>query len=156
MDCGLGVNLGVAHDTFYNAQVFGYEKELNVANIAKTYFPTIAQGDINTLLESKERYDYILLNNTLSKCFDPYQTIHELRNALTENGAIVILMENITHHSRLIDLLNGTMDYRDMNGLSKDVVRYFTYKQLSQYLQENGYVVELSMGYTWSDEKKNC
>ncbi len=153
VDCGIGVNLGIVKNRYYNASVYGLESDENVAKIGNSYLDTIRHGDEYTFLKEDQKYDYIVLNDVLTRLEDPYAYLEEVKRHLNPGGCVMVKVLNALHHSVLLGMFKGEFDYKKMGRRNGKTARLFTVGQIYELFGASGYNIEHVMGYYARDEQ---
>lgn len=105
-------------------------------------------SDINTIVGNietmslnfkKKFFDYIILDHTLEKLINPWNTFSKISRYLKQSGSILCSFTNIRHVSILKDILNGDFSYTNSQLFNKDTIRFFTLKEIKKLLLENNF-----------------
>ena len=137
INCGIGTNILFLKYLFPNAIIDGYETNLAKANIAK-YFATIY---INYQDIPLDKYDYILIGNSLENTNNPQKYLKKIQKYLTDNGYIIGVVHNLTNYNNIINLLKENdsssikhlFSYNDLKKLMKDWPNFETYSWYQNY-----------------------
>lgn len=135
--CGLANVLNVLQYRYPNAKTYGIEKDINVANIAKSYQDVIV-GDIESMELSfeDECFDYVLMTGVMEYINNPRKVLEKLKEKIKPGGALIIDVKNSLDIRRLVTLLGGRSSY------TEGVVRYYTGDDLTIMLKNAGYSPE--------------
>ncbi|AFC27516.1 glycosyl transferase, group 2 family protein [Paenibacillus mucilaginosus 3016] len=83
-------------------------------------------------------YDHIIFADVLEHLIDPVKALKKAASLLNENGTILISVPNIAHNSVIIDLLNNKFRYKDIGLLDETHVKFFTYENLLNTIEQTG------------------
>lgn len=144
--CGLGATLGYIRNTFpsCHCQVYGIELDPTVARIAKSYIPTIEQGNIEELEPDfpEQFFDCIIFADVLEHLREPQKTLEKIRKYLKPSGMILASIPNLMHYSVILELLRGRFSYQDSGILDRTHLRFFTQNEILALFRNSGYEVQ--------------
>jgi 2-polyprenyl-3-methyl-5-hydroxy-6-metoxy-1,4-benzoquinol methylase len=130
--CGLGFFLDAAYD--HGFEVEGIEfNDYARAYIQKRYrYPVFGPE----ALESREKYDVITMFDVIEHLHEPFQTIDQMRELLTDNGVLLVLTMDCTSvTSRLLG--KRLEDFRRI----REHLYFFDRANLSSILEKHGFDV---------------
>ena len=87
---------------------------------------------------------------------DPAGTVEFCREILNDDGKILASIPNVMHISVMQQLLNGRFTYEDTGLLDRTHIHMFTYKEIVDLFQKNGFKMEsvMSAKIPLSDEQE--
>lgn len=140
--CDLGVTLLEIKNRYPNSELYGLEINESAAAIAR-HLAEVEVGNI----EEKElpfpgKFDYILFGDVLEHLHNPQDVVRFCREKLSEHGCILASVPNLMNISVMKQLLNGRFQYEDTGLLDRSHIHFFTYYQILQMFEEEGYTVE--------------
>lgn len=140
--CDLGVTLLEIKNRYPNSELYGLEINKSAAAIA-SHLAEVEVGNI----EDKElpfagTFDYILFGDVLEHLHNPQEVIRFCREKLSEDGCILASVPNLMNISVMKQLLSGRFQYEDTGLLDRSHIHFFTYYQIMQMFEEEGFTVE--------------
>lgn len=140
--CDLGVTLLEIRNRYPNSELYGLEINESAAAIAR-HLAEVEVGNI----EEKElpfpgTFDYILFGDVLEHLHNPQEVVRFCRERLSEHGCILASVPNLMNISVMKQLLSGRFQYEDTGLLDRSHIHFFTYYQILQMFEEEGYTVE--------------
>lgn len=140
--CDLGVTLLEIRNRYPNSELYGLEINEPAAAIA-SHLAEVEVGNIEEMeLPFSGTFDYILFGDVLEHLHNPQEVIRFCREKLSEAGCILASVPNLMNISVMKQLLNGRFQYEDTGLLDRSHIHFFTYYQILQMFQEEGYTVE--------------
>lgn len=91
----------------------------------------------------KNKFDVIFFGDVIEHVLNPKNILANFRKLLKKNGIIIISVPNIAHMSIRLELLSGNFDYEPLGILDETHTKYFTYKSITQLIQESGYEISV-------------
>ena len=88
-----------------------------------------------------KRFDRVLLLDVLEHLKNPERLLHQCRDVLKPDGALVVSLPNVANITVRLTLLLGKFDYTERGILDRTHLRFFTLKTARKFLQLNGYRV---------------
>lgn len=135
--CASG-NIGRILFDFKNCIVDGLEIDPEAFKIAKKtnayrniFEVSIVDNNSKELLKlinSSQKYDYIIFGDVLEHLYNPYDAIVNASKMLKKNGSILISLPNISHIDIISGLFNEKFNYSNLGLLDKTHIRFFTEK----------------------------
>lgn len=106
------------------------------AQYAEHAFLGKEEGDINNFfwLSLPKKYDYIIFADVLEHLSNPQLVLDKCKEAIKDQGEILISIPNISHNSILIDLFNDKFSYCETGLLDKTHIHFFTYHSFCQMI----------------------
>jgi GT2 family glycosyltransferase/glycosyltransferase involved in cell wall biosynthesis/Tfp pilus assembly protein PilF len=100
--------------------------------------------DLNNLqLDFPDCYfDCVIIDKTVERLFNPWQTLSDIKTYLTANGQLICNIRNTGHVSVVRDLLNGSWQYREEGVLDVVNLRFFTRDSAFSLLVSAGFSVD--------------
>lgn len=156
--CGCGATLLKLMSEFPNAEVQGVEIMPSAADLTNKIIAIDCQNIENKALRYPTHFfDYIIIADVLECLHEPVEILNYMKGYLREGGCMIISVPNILHHSAIIPLLHGQLDYQDKGILDKTNLRFFTIDSILKLLITNGFEVEnvcANMGDTNTEKDK--
>ncbi len=146
--CACGA-LGAVLNDNKNCCIVGMEYDTKSVELAKQTekYKAVYQVDLNNFKSEyfKKYYncfDFIVLNDVLEHLLCPEEVLTKLKMFLRENGCFVISLPNISHASIKSNLLFNDFSYTDVGILDKTHIKFFTHKNISAFLTQQGLNIE--------------
>ncbi len=140
--CDLGVTLLEIKNRYPNSQICGLELNKASVEIAK-HLAEVKMGNIEDMeLPFEGKFDYIIFGDVLEHLHDPQGVLRFCKEKLNQNGAIIASIPNIMHISVMQQLLQGRFQYEDTGLLDRTHIHFFTYYEIIQMFEAEGYEVE--------------
>jgi len=139
--CSVGT-LGEAIAKRNQAEVVGIELDSEMAKLAQVKLDRVIVGNVENLnLDSfltPYYFDCIIFGDILEHLIDPWSTLAEFINYLQNDGVIIISIPNIKHISTIINLFRGYWPYRERGIHDKTHLRFFTYRNIMELVEQAG------------------
>jgi ubiquinone/menaquinone biosynthesis C-methylase UbiE len=85
-------------------------------------------------------FDVITFADVLEHVRDPVVVLKHLRRYLKNDGRIICSIPNVRHESVILPLLfNGTWKYEDAGILDRTHLRFFTLREINDFMRETGF-----------------
>ena len=151
--CGSGNTLARIAWQFPYSTVHGIEIMNQPAAWGAQKFD-IQCGNIETdpLPYPKACMDYIIFGDVLEHLHDPEAVLQKIKPYLKPTGCLIISLPNIMNARIIYNLLRGYFTYEDAGILDRTHLKFFTYFEILQMMERNGYVID-SIHYTISPEE---
>lgn len=85
------------------------------------------------------KYDFIIFADVLEHLYSPSKVLQSIKSFLSNNGVVIISVPNIGHDGVLLELFNEEFNYRDIGLLDDTHIRFFTYKNLLNMINDSGF-----------------
>lgn len=125
-------------------EVFGIEKNEDVARYAKEYYDQVIVGDVEKIeLPFPPLYfDLLIYGDVLEHLFDPWSLLKKHRKFLKDGGFIIVSLPNVRYYKVIKRLLiKGRWDYEDQGIMDLTHIRFFTLKTALELLRDSGFEV---------------
>lgn len=141
-----------------------FDKEINFTELNEEYknveFFNLKLENSNTEdidVYKNEKFDYIILVETLEKLVNPEIFIKNIKLHLDIKGTIICNVLNVMHSSVVKDILHGKFTYSDSGILNKSNLRFFTLEEINRLLIKEGYNLKQTLAILTdsSDEESN-
>ena len=138
--CGEGFQMKVFKDKGYSVRGLDFS-----ADGVSTHNPSLVehfiQGDVfANLANMKEQFGCIILKHALEHVLDPEVLLTELRNKLTPNGVIIVVVPNDFSTIQEHCLENGMIEYAKWIA-PPEHLSYFSFDSLAKFATHLGYKV---------------
>lgn len=147
--CGEGLFLSQIKEKL-SAEVWGVEMNPIAAEKVSKIAHRVLVGDYNVLYKQlpQKYFDCIVFNDVIEHFSDPWKTLENTKQLLSENGVIVSSIPNFIYIGNLTDIiLNSDFRYREEGGfLDKTHLRFFSSKSIYRLFEETGYDVIFQEG----------
>jgi 2-polyprenyl-3-methyl-5-hydroxy-6-metoxy-1,4-benzoquinol methylase len=131
------------------AEIWGVEVDIDSAKIAKDVVDKIIINDITKVMnELPDNYfDCVIFNDVLEHLVDPYAILKNISYKIESNGVIVSSLPNVRYYKVLYHLVvSKRWDYRDSGVLDKTHLRFFTFNNIRELFENNGYSIVILQG----------
>ncbi|MDO8671584.1 MAG: class I SAM-dependent methyltransferase [Dehalococcoidia bacterium] len=144
--CGVG-NKAAFLSGAKKCQVSGIEVLPLMAEMARRYCSQIIVGDIEDASVRQQAlvggpFDYIIFADVLEHLADPWTVLAAMRNALSQDGRVLISVPNVAHWTIRLQLASGKFDYTEGFLLDRTHLRFFTLASARHLIAFCGYKVE--------------
>jgi 2-polyprenyl-3-methyl-5-hydroxy-6-metoxy-1,4-benzoquinol methylase len=143
------LDVGCAHGVFseniknrQSAEVWGVEINKEASEEASKRLNRVINKDLESALEDlpDNSFDCIVFNDVLEHMVDPYSALNKIKSKLTPNGVVVASLPNVRFFEVLFFLLFfKRWDYQECGVLDRTHLRFFTYKNIKELFESNGY-----------------
>ncbi|MEJ2372910.1 MAG: class I SAM-dependent methyltransferase, partial [Sulfurimonas sp.] len=125
--CATG-RLGCEIKNKVSAEVWGIEKNINAANIAKKSLNKVYVGDVNDILPLLPHayFDTIILADVIEHLINPWDILKNCLSILENSGKVIISIPNVRHWSVIRGLIEGRWEYENKGLLDRTHLRFFT------------------------------
>lgn len=152
--CGEG-NFGKLLKEKMNCEVWGFEPAFHAFEIAKEKLDKVYNCEFSHDLLPDNKFDLISFNDVLEHMPDPWKTLQECRNKLSQSGCIIASIPNILYfHDFFKMVLAKDWKYEPAGIFDKTHLRFFTKKSMIRLFNESGYEVLEIEGIRPTDSKK--
>lgn len=155
MGCKLGVNLLRIKYKFPKVRLYGTETNVSMAKIAERigtiYRCTPWQLSLKC---NNEKFDYIIIGNTLENIDDMRSFLISIKSLLKINGYLIAGFQNIMHYSVIRELINGNWLYTENKIINKTNKYMFTANDICSLFNECGYQMPyIFHWYSWTSDE---
>ena len=139
--CGPGV-LGGEIKQLHNCEVIGITNSNSEANLASKSLYKVFVRDLD-VFDPYElcKFDCVLCSHVLEHLCCPQKLLERLRNNISFNGVLIVVLPNVLHWKQRLEFLKGNFTYKDEGLMDYTHVRFFDYKSALKLIQESGYEV---------------
>lgn len=156
--CACGGTLMKIMDADPSAERYGIEMSPGAAAVAE-HFGKVFQEDMLKLdmPELIEKFDYIFMGDVLEHIIDTNAALNKVYSWLKKGGRLIVSVPNISHISIITELLMGRWHYQDSGILDRTHMRFFTYNEMKEHLEEHGFAIRhygctrVTYGYPMTD-----
>ncbi|HHQ4902869.1 TPA: class I SAM-dependent methyltransferase, partial [Aeromonas veronii] len=85
------------------------------------------------------KYDFIIFADVLEHLYSPGKVLQSIKSFLSNNGVVIISVPNVGHDGVLLELFNEEFNYRDTGLLDDTHIRFFTYQNLLNMVNDSGF-----------------
>ena len=127
-----------------DAEIWGIELDFDSAKIAKSVLDKIFVDDVFNVVDEipDHQFDCIICNDVLEHIIDPYSLVSKLLKKLTVEGVLVASIPNVRYFKVLYHLnFSKRWDYKDWGVLDRTHLRFFTYKNIRELFENQGYEI---------------
>ncbi len=141
--CGSGSTLARIAYLFPHSNVHGLELMEQPAAFGAMKFD-VHCGNIETdpLPYQRASMDYIILGDVLEHLHDPEAILQKVKSYLKPTGSLIISLPNIMNARIIYQLLCGHFTYEEAGILNRTHLKFFTYYEIIQMMERNGYQIE--------------
>lgn len=86
------------------------------------------------------KYDFIIFADVLEHLYSPSKVLQSIKSFLSNNGVVIISVPNVGHDGVLLELFNEEFNYRDTGLLDDTHIRFFTYQNLLNMVNDSGFI----------------
>jgi len=141
--CGSGATMRWIRTQRNVRHAVGVELFPEAAERAATAFDAVLSGNIETMSLPEGRFDLIIALDVLEHLVDPWLAIARLQAMLSDDGAMVVSLPNISHYSVSMPLLlRGKWRYEKDGLLDRTHLRFFTRDTALEMMTSGGLVVD--------------
>jgi 2-polyprenyl-3-methyl-5-hydroxy-6-metoxy-1,4-benzoquinol methylase len=122
----------------------GVECQLGAASLAAQKLHRVLAGSVESVLPDlpKRYFDCIIFNDVLEHLVDPYSTLVQVQELLSETGVVVASIPNIRHWPEFVDYIwRGNWNYVNAGVLDRTRLRFFTKKSIIATIAQCGYAL---------------
>lgn len=141
--CG-GGNFAVAVQKRNNAEVWGVEPDEEACKIAESKLRKVLCGTIERVesILPTSFFDVIIFNDVLEHMVNPQTALGIAKNALIDNGIIVVSLPNVRYFQTIVELLyRKDWQYQDSGILDRTHLRFYTEKSARRMFEEEGFTL---------------
>jgi SAM-dependent methyltransferase len=122
-------------------RVVGVERHREAAAVARTVLDEVHELDLERELPAIEpgSVDCVVLGDVIEHLTDPLPLLRAARTWLAPTGLLACSIPNLAHHSVLVQLLRGDLQYEPAGILDETHVRFYTYATIMKLLLEAGF-----------------
>ncbi|GKU25982.1 bifunctional glycosyltransferase family 2 protein/class I SAM-dependent methyltransferase [Clostridium folliculivorans] len=137
--CGCGATCLKIRDEYENTRLFGIEKNIEAAEIAKS-FMNVKVGDVENIKFGYEEsfFDYIIISELLQYLYYPERLLSIIKKYLKPLGHLILIVPNAMYFPKIKQLINGNWRYDD-GCLGSEDVSFFTFNDLYKLLADCKY-----------------
>jgi len=144
--CGNGSFGARFKERFPKAKIWGVEPNERAAQEASARVDHVLLkpvGDVDWNREGVKRgeIDTVFLFDVLEHIYDPWQTLLDLRNLVSERAQLLASIPNVRNLFLLQDLVSGYWRYGPAGLLDITHIRFFTEKDMHRMFYQTGYRV---------------
>jgi len=92
--------------------------------------------------EISSKYDVVVCSHVLEHICYPDKLLSDIRDALVDNGQLIIALPNIMHYKARMQLMLGNFNYQTQGLWDYTHFRWYTFRSAKKLLERNGFVVE--------------
>ena len=96
-----------------------------------------AEGWINAV-DANKQFEVIVIADVLEHLYDPWRTLSQAKELLTETGALVISLPHAGHNSVIASLLNTDFKYHHFGLLDSTHIRFFGINNIQTMIKDAG------------------
>ncbi len=139
LGCGIGVTLLKIKYNYPNAELYGWEPDVNMAKISR-HFASVSTAALDAAMNDFPDgfFDYIFIGYYPEQAQNPKAFLQSVHKKLKPGGWVVATVQNVLHFSRMRDLLNGNW-FLSGNRHKKIVTTDYTLKDFSALLADCGF-----------------
>ncbi|WP_440144533.1 class I SAM-dependent methyltransferase [Aeromonas veronii] len=93
------------------------------------------------------KYDFIIFADVLEHLYSPSKVLQSIKSFLSNNGVVIISVPNVGHDGVLLELFNEEFNYRDTGLLDDTHIRFFTYQNLLNMVNDSGFIAIKEAAY---------
>ncbi|MBF0329836.1 MAG: class I SAM-dependent methyltransferase [Nitrospirae bacterium] len=144
--CGTGATGQLLKQKFPNLFYKGIELDKTAAELASKRLDNVVVADINRfdaieLGIEKESFDLIICADVLEHLYDPWKTLHDLRDCLRPDGKLIASIPNVQNIDLILQLVNGNWSYAKHGLLDATHIRFFTLNEIYKLFNGTRYNV---------------
>ena len=126
--------------------VIGVERDPHAAAIARQRLDAVLEVDLEVDLPVIDpgSVDCVVFGDVLEHLRDPLPLLRAARSWLAPGGSIACSIPNIAHHSVLLQLVRGDLQYQPAGLLDTTHVRFYTYATIMKVLLEAGFAPDIA------------
>ncbi len=126
--------------------VIGVERNPAAAAIARARLDTVHEVDLEIALPLIEpgTVDCVVFGDVIEHLRDPLPLLRAAKTWLTPGGSIACSIPNVTHHSVLLQLFRGDLQYQSAGILDRTPVCFYTYATIMKLLLEAGFAPDIA------------
>lgn len=128
-----------------NCTVDAIEVDRMAAEKAIPYCRKLILGSVDDpglISQCNPPYDVILFGDVLEHLPNPMEVLQRFRYLLNEGGQVLISLPNVAFWKVRLRLLFGRFDYEEEGILDKTHLRFFTYRNATDFVKKAGYSVK--------------
>jgi 2-polyprenyl-3-methyl-5-hydroxy-6-metoxy-1,4-benzoquinol methylase len=127
-------------------EIWGLEINQQAADQATAVCDTVIVGSFEEQVSGlPQRYfDCVVFNDVLEHLYDPWTTVRQVKDLLSDKGVMVTSIPNFRYISNLITeiLFQKEFEYKPEGGILDDThIRFFTSKSMLRMFRNEGYEV---------------
>ena len=141
LDLGLGSGALGAYLVDRGCVVDGLDLDELAVAAARPVYRQVKRADLDAELPHRlfpGPYDFVVCADVLEHLRDPERVLRDLPNILAEGGEVLISVPNVTYLGALVELLGGTLSYRELGLFDRTHVRFFSRANLEELLTSTG------------------
>ena len=144
--CSSGDFAAGAKRRFPRARVWGIEPNEEAARLAKSRIDRVLCQTIEKIDWGREgvnrgNIDTVFLFDVLEHTYDPWNTLLQLRNMVSESAQLIVSIPNVRNVLLMQDLISGTWRYRRAGLLDITHIRFFTSQDMHRMFYQTGFRV---------------
>jgi SAM-dependent methyltransferase len=141
--CGSGATMRWIRTQRSVHHAVGIELFPEAARLAAATFDLLLSGNVETMSLPEGRFDLIIALDVLEHLVDPWLAVRRLQAMLSDDGAMVVSLPNISHYSVSIPLLfRDRWRYQSDGLLDRTHLRFFTRETTLDLLTSGGLIVD--------------
>lgn len=126
--------------------VTALELDEKAIEIVSKYCEVVHQCDLNdsqwpATLAGSDKFTVAVAGDVLEHLYDPWTTLANLRDFLTEDGYVVISLPHVGHNAIVACLLTGNFEYQPWGLLDKTHIRFFCMKNIQKMFVDAGFKI---------------
>lgn len=143
INCGIGSTLMSLKNIFKNVELYGMEKNKNMAKVSKGICNLVV-GGVDEMEESYDEnfFDYIILGDVLEHCITPWLVLRRISKYLKPNGRVITAIPNINYIEVINELAKGRFSYLNTGILDINHLRFFTLSEINKLFNVGGYEIK--------------
>ena len=141
LDLGIGSGALGAYLRDRGCTVDGVDVDEESVVRAREVYRTVTRADLDSTPPSTlfdGRYEFVVCADVLEHLKSPERLLSDVSSLLADDGRIVISVPNVTYLGAMIELLGGTLDYRDLGLFDRTHLRFFSRANLEELLRSCG------------------
>jgi 2-polyprenyl-3-methyl-5-hydroxy-6-metoxy-1,4-benzoquinol methylase len=141
--CGSGATMRWIRTKRSVHHAIGIELFPEAARLAATAFDSVRSGNVETMSLPDGQFDLIIALDVLEHLVDPWLAVTRLQAMLSDDGAMLVSLPNISHYSVSMPLFfRGQWQYEKEGLLDRTHLRFFTKESALDMLTSGGLVVD--------------
>lgn len=127
-------------------RVTALEIDPKAIDIVTPYCEQVLSCDLNDpqwtdTLSKMGRFDVIVAGDVLEHLYDPWATLLNLHELLTDHGQVIISLPHAGHNAIVSCLLTGNFEYGPWGLLDKTHIRFFAIHNIQKLFNDAGYKI---------------
>ncbi|AXI03394.1 class I SAM-dependent methyltransferase [Aquirhabdus parva] len=145
--CSTGATGRYCKEKFPDAVYWGIEPNQDAAKIASTRVDHVLVGLSDDFVLSEQgvglgQIDGVILADVIEHMYNPWKALASLKPYLASNAEIVTSIPNVRSIWLLNEIASGRFTYLDQGLLDITHIRFFTWKEIVDMMQQCGYQID--------------